>query len=264
VLLADGDARSQEASPLTGEFASFRIDWHATKIALSGDVSSAAHETILRQTAQRLFPQDEHVFDLHFRTPLPAGWALVSELTLRAISVTESAVAEISGDKLVIRGITSDITQWQRASDRLQKSLLPGMSYVDGVSEFAPTASLREQCNSLFYQALQGRRIEFSQGSDEISSSAYPLLDELIQISADCTTANLVITGHADSGGEEAYNLRLSEARASAVLAYMVSRGIPAARLAAIGAGSSRPLQDNDSGQALQRNRRIELQIVFP
>ena len=67
----------------------------------------------------------------------------------------------------------------------------------------------------------------------------------------------LTLEGHTDSSGGAGYNLRLSQLRADAVVAYLVSRGVPRDRLRAIGHGESRPLASLDPGDP--RQRRVEI-----
>ena len=71
----------------------------------------------------------------------------------------------------------------------------------------------------------------------------------------------LTLEGHTDASGEAGYNLRLSQRRADAVVAYLVSRGVEPYRLRAVGYGESRPLaffQTNDP-----RQRRVEIVRQF-
>lgn len=132
------------------------------------------------------------------------------------------------------------------------------------LSEIKSTGSLDHQCISLFRTAMRGRKIEFPRSSAALGTSASPLLDELIQIAADCPGATVTITGHTDNTGNESGNLALSKSRADAVAAYMTAGGIAAERLIADGAGSSRPLVAEKTAQAHQLNRRIDIEIVFP
>ena len=67
----------------------------------------------------------------------------------------------------------------------------------------------------------------------------------------------LTLEGHTDSSGEAGYNLRLSQLRADAVVAYLVSRGVAPDRLRAIGYGESRPL--DSLRPADPRQRRVEI-----
>ena len=72
----------------------------------------------------------------------------------------------------------------------------------------------------------------------------------------------LVVAGHTDSEGEDAYNQRLSEQRAEAVMQWLTGKGVDAARLTSEGLGESRPVADNgsDAGRAL--NRRVQLRVA--
>ena len=67
---------------------------------------------------------------------------------------------------------------------------------------------------------------------------------------------NLQIEGHCDSRGSIEYNLSLGERRAQSVKSYMVSLGIPAARLSVISYGKEKPLVQGESDSAYAKNRR--------
>ncbi len=68
--------------------------------------------------------------------------------------------------------------------------------------------------------------------------------------------ANVQIEGHCDSRGSIEYNLALGERRAKAVKNYMVSLGIPAARLSIISYGEEKPLDPSENESAWSKNRR--------
>ena len=69
----------------------------------------------------------------------------------------------------------------------------------------------------------------------------------------------LEVEGHTDAVGNDAYNQKLSEARARAVRDWLVAKGAPAAQLTASGYGKSRPVADNDTDKGRALNRRVEL-----
>ena len=71
-----------------------------------------------------------------------------------------------------------------------------------------------------------------------------------------------IAVGHTDSVGSDAYNQRLSLARAESVKAYLVSQGIPAARIKTEGKGESQPVADNASADGRAKNRRVEIDVV--
>ena len=71
----------------------------------------------------------------------------------------------------------------------------------------------------------------------------------------------VIATGHTDSIGTDAYNQRLSERRAAAVKDYLVSKGIPAAKITTIGKGESQPVATNKTGEGRQKNRRVDIEF---
>ncbi len=71
----------------------------------------------------------------------------------------------------------------------------------------------------------------------------------------------VIATGHTDSVGSEHYNQRLSERRAAAVKAYLVSKGIPAAKVTTIGKGETQPVATNKTAAGRQKNRRVDMEF---
>jgi OOP family OmpA-OmpF porin len=67
----------------------------------------------------------------------------------------------------------------------------------------------------------------------------------------------VVIEGHTDSQGDDALNKSLSQRRAEQVKEYLVSKGISASRLSAIGYGEARPISDNSTSAGRAKNRRV-------
>lgn len=266
MLIWFGAAQTQEQVPIADRPVQpgLTIDVSKTHVALRGNVSSVAHESILRQRTHTLFPKRTKSFELRERQALPAGWALISELALRATAETYSSITEITPSQIHIRGITSSAAEWREGLSRIERNLLPGMRLDHQLSEIKSSGSLEQQCISLFRTAMRGRKIEFPRTGATLGTSASPLLDELVLIAADCPAANVTITGHTDNTGSESGNLALSKARADAVAAYMTARGIAADRLSATGIGSSRPLVAENTAQAHQLNRRIDIELEFP
>ena len=67
-----------------------------------------------------------------------------------------------------------------------------------------------------------------------------------------------VVEGHTDSDGDAAMNLKLSEARAKAVMEELVRLGIDSSRLQSKGHGESNPLASNNKPEGKAQNRRVE------
>ena len=71
----------------------------------------------------------------------------------------------------------------------------------------------------------------------------------------------VIATGHTDSVGTDAYNQKLSERRAAAVKDYLVSKGIPAAKVTTVGKGESQPVATNKTKEGRQKNRRVDIEF---
>ena len=71
-----------------------------------------------------------------------------------------------------------------------------------------------------------------------------------------------MVVGHTDAVGSTEYNQSLSQRRATAALAYLVSQGVSRDRLQALGRGESEPISVNDTETGRQLNRRVEVAIV--
>lgn len=101
--------------------------------------------------------------------------------------------------------------------------------------------------------------INFDFDSAVIRSDSNDVLAELYKGLSGASQSSVVIEGHTSSEGTDAYNLRLSEQRARAVVAALVARGMAAARLTAVGLGESRPIAPNTDESGRSLNRRVEV-----
>ena len=72
----------------------------------------------------------------------------------------------------------------------------------------------------------------------------------------------VLIEGHTDQTGSAAYNMKLSIQRAEAVKAFLVKRGISAARLEAKGFGDTQIIDERKSEKAAKRNRRVQFKVL--
>lgn len=118
------------------------------------------------------------------------------------------------------------------------------------------------QCQRSIEAILRVRSIRFDEGSAAIDPESRELLDEVATALRPCTGSVIAISGHTDTGGNEAANLALSQARADAVRQALSQRGIPLSGLHARGMGDARPLPGLDPADPA--NRRIEFAVIAP
>ena len=104
--------------------------------------------------------------------------------------------------------------------------------------------------------------IEFQVGSATLLAASNAVLDDVALVLRDVPDMKLRIEGHTDAEGSDSSNLRLSQERAFSVRAYLVSRGVAADRLEAVGKGELEPVDTNRTAAGRQRNRRVEFHIL--
>ncbi|HTF03179.1 MAG TPA: OmpA family protein, partial [Bacteroidia bacterium] len=85
-------------------------------------------------------------------------------------------------------------------------------------------------------------KIYFETGKATLKAESYAQLDALVEILKKYEGAILIIEGHTDNVGEDAYNMDLSQRRTESVKAYLMSKGILESRLVAIGYGETKPI----------------------
>ena len=85
------------------------------------------------------------------------------------------------------------------------------------------------------------------------------MLDEAAATLKQNPNVTVNVNGFTDAIGTEAYNLKLSERRAHAVVNYLVRKGIPASQLIPHGYGKTNFVASNDTPEGRAQNRRVEL-----
>jgi outer membrane protein OmpA-like peptidoglycan-associated protein len=83
-------------------------------------------------------------------------------------------------------------------------------------------------------------------------------INEIFQFLKDDPSLKFEIDGHTDNTGESQHNMQLSQQRADAVKAQLISMGIDPSRLSSNGFGDSKPIADNSSPEGKANNRRVE------
>lgn len=103
--------------------------------------------------------------------------------------------------------------------------------------------------------------ILFAVNSHELSENSRGNIRQLAETLKKYEDTNILIEGHTDSTGEDAYNQTLSEKRASSVSSYLKSNGVAGNRITTVGYGENQPIASNDSEAGRTQNRRVEVAI---
>lgn len=145
-------------------------------------------------------------------------------------------------------------------------AILPGAYYyiddvsvvpVDGdnITEVKPKRPEAEEIVTMW-------DVFFATGESEVLPQSYNELRRLKELLEANPDMKIELRGHTDNQGTVEFNRRLSEARAKAVVDYLVARGIDARRLSYKGFGKSMPIESNDTPEGRRRNRRVEYRVV--
>jgi peptidoglycan-binding protein ArfA len=103
--------------------------------------------------------------------------------------------------------------------------------------------------------------ISFVTGGSQMTGESRRLLVQIADKIKGCPNGAVTVIGYTDNQGSDAVNLKLSDTRAKAVAAALVSNGVLAAKMTARGAGSANPIADNSTEEGRAKNRRVEITV---
>ncbi len=109
---------------------------------------------------------------------------------------------------------------------------------------------------------LSDKKITFERRSTTVTEDSYSTLTKISQILKDNQNIKIEIAGYTDSRGENALNKQISQKRANSVKDVLVSLGVSADRLTAVGYGEEFPLVKDDENGLSEINRRVEFNII--
>jgi outer membrane protein OmpA-like peptidoglycan-associated protein len=115
------------------------------------------------------------------------------------------------------------------------------------------SAGLKKSCHVALYGVL------FDFNKSTLQPASDPVLQKVTDLLLKDPALKVEVQGHTDNVGGDSYNQTLSEARARAVMDWLIKHGVPAGRLTAKGYGKTKPVADNGSDEGRAKNRRVEI-----
>lgn len=138
----------------------------------------------------------------------------------------------------------------------------------DGVSNSVdrcpntPSGMRVDERGCVVRQVVVFNNINFETASDKLTLNAKNALNGMVSGLQGQPGMHVEISGHTDSQGDAAYNLKLSQKRALSVKAYLMSRGIAGTRMHSEGYGEYNPVASNDTENGRAENRRVEFKVL--
>lgn len=158
----------------------------------------------------------------------------------------ESARKEIASSRQEL-GAEKDARQ--KAEQRAQAA----------IASLDKIAQVKEEARGMVI-TLQGS-VLFVTGKSELLPLAKERLTEVATALKETDGQMAVVEGYTDSTGSDDANMKLSQARADAVREYLISQGLKAEMIRAVGRGEASPVASNDTAEGRANNRRVEIVI---
>jgi outer membrane protein OmpA-like peptidoglycan-associated protein len=148
----------------------------------------------------------------------------------------------------------SDLNQEQQARMKAESQAAAALASLDQL------ARVKEEARGTVI-TLDGS-VLFVSGKADLLPIAQKKLDDVAKALNDIDERQkIVIEGHTDSNGNDAFNLQLSQQRADAVRNYLIQRGMKAERVQAVGKGETQPVAGNETPEGRANNRRVEIVV---
>lgn len=119
-----------------------------------------------------------------------------------------------------------------------------------------------EKIQNSINELVKANRIIFKRLSTEVAEESKVTVEKIATILKEQPTINVEIGGHTDAKGDKEVNEYISKHRALSVKKLLVSYGIDANRLSAVGYGESKPIVENDPQGYSILNRRVEFKVI--
>lgn len=132
---------------------------------------------------------------------------------------------------------------------------------IKGVPENKGCPEIKKEEQEILKKAFDN--LEFETGKAIIRNSSLASLDELASVMKKRSEFMLYLAGHTDNVGKPQTNMTLSKNRTLAVKNYLIKLGIESSRIKAEWFGQTKPIAPNTTPEGKQKNRRVEMSIIF-
>ena len=199
---------------------------------------------------------------------LPEGWPVRVLTALETLAELDHGEIRVQPATLSVQGVTGNPGASATIARLLSEKLGTGQDFkiiVKYDKALDPNAGLPtpKECAASISALLGQTKIAFAPGSAEINPASNGTLDAIARILRRCGAIPMEIGGHTDAQGRDQMNLALSQSRAEAVRAALLTRGVLTVSMTAQGYGETLPIADNKTETGREVNRRIEFKLLL-
>ncbi|MEM7547837.1 MAG: OmpA family protein [Pseudomonadota bacterium] len=269
VVLRAAERGTGEASGGAGqEEALLNIAFNGEIVTLSGAAPSAVLAQSIAAFTRALMPGISVRNDVTIRTDMrPRDWRTAAMTLISALAGLESGTGYFDTEVAVLEGTIAAPTQIMQTHDLLMTGLGATRKITTRLTVPMAARSRAQKippirCAEELSAITALNPIVFDTGSTQIGADSLAVISDLVETMRRCSEGRIEIGGHTDSQGSEATNLRISRARAEAVMAAMTVGGASLSQLTARGFGESEPIASNGTEEGRAANRRIEFRAL--
>lgn len=239
------------------------------QVQLRGRLSDENLRMVVDSYAKARFGSDKIYVATRIVEGLPNDWAARVLTGLEALSSLDNGAVSVTPTSVNVRGNTGNPSANRAIATLLATKLGNAQEFEIDVTyqeKLDPVAGLPtpDECEADIRQIIASGKISFEPGSATIDAATLDTMDSIAELLKTCGDIRLEIQGHTDSQGREEMNLALSQSRAQSVLNELRARRVLTSSFSAKGYGEVSPIQDNETEEGREANRRIEFHLIRP
>ncbi len=248
--------QAAEADPNVNKYAPLDLDRAKKDLAAAEDAALQHHDAEIAQPAY-LAAQNARIAQAHGAAKaddarVAAGQTERDRIMLAARTrEAENAKASAANSQAVAAAALNQRDQANQDAAQAQQEAAQAQAELEALKATPTSRGL----------VLTLGDVMFDTGKSELKSGGMRKIDQLAQFLTEHPQRRVEIDGFTDSVGSDAYNEELSQRRADAVKAALVSRNVDPARISTEGFGKAYPVASNNDSGGRQLNRRVEVVI---
>lgn len=272
-----GCATAPKSNPLLDEArAAYRSAGSDPLVAKGAPIELQKAEVAL-QTSERLMGEDGPVEKVEHYAYLARQHAAIAAEKGKQLAA-EQAIDAARGerDRAIILSRTAEVDASRMRAEHARREAEAALRQVEEATarsrKLAAEAEERNRALLAQIAELEAKQTErglvltlgdvlFDTGKAQLKAGAARTVDQLASFLNRYPARKVLVEGHTDSVGGEAYNQALSQQRANSVRLALLDRGIGSQRILVRGHGETYPIASNDNPAGRQQNRRVEVII---